>query len=214
MRHAAGEGYRILLVDDHPAIRQGVGLLLAVGKHVIGGAVEDVAEARRCLEQGDIDLALVDLSLGDGSGLDLLAELAARDLPAVVYSMHEVPETIERAFQAGAQGYVTKREAPEVLLEAVATVMAGRRFVSPQAAQILARRTLPPTTEGAGRELSERESQILARLGRGEGSAEIAAALGIGSRTVETYCARIIEKLELSGMKALRKHAIALQRLL
>jgi len=71
---------------------------------------------------------------------------------------------------------------------------------------------LPPTTEGAGRELSERESQILARLGRGEGSAEIAAALGIGSRTVETYCARIIEKLELSGMKALRKHAIALQR--
>jgi DNA-binding NarL/FixJ family response regulator len=130
MRHTAGEGYRILLVDDHPAIRQGVGLLLALGKHVICGAVPDVAEARRGLDQGNVDLVLLDLSLGTGSGLDLLAEVTARGLPAVVYSMHEVPETIERAFQAGAQGYVTKREDPEVLLEAVATVMAGRRFVS------------------------------------------------------------------------------------
>lgn len=212
MRHTAGEGYRILLVDDHPAIRQGVGLLLALGKHVICGAVPDVAEARRGLDQGNVDLVLLDLSLGTGSGLDLLAEVTARGLPAVVYSMHEVPETIERAFQAGAQGYVTKREDPEVLLEAVATVMAGRRFVSLQAVQILARQTLYPADASSGRELSERESQILARMGRGEGSTEIAAALGIGYRTVETYCARIIEKLGFSGMKALRKHAIALQR--
>jgi DNA-binding NarL/FixJ family response regulator len=159
MRHTAGEGYRILLVDDHPAIRQGVGLLLALGKHVICGAVPDVAEARRGLDQGNVDLVLLDLSLGTGSGLDLLAEVTARGLPAVVYSMHEVPETIERAFQAGAQGYVTKREDPEVLLEAVATVMAGRRFVSLQAVQILARQTLYPADASSGRELSERKAR-------------------------------------------------------
>lgn len=212
MPHAEGEGARILLVDDHPAVRQGVTLLLASGKHVVCGEVQDLAEARCCLDDRDIDLVLLDLSLGGGTGLDLLPDLAERGIAALIYSMHEDPETIERAFQAGAQGYVTKREEPEVLLAAVATIMAGQRYMSPQVAQRLARQTLHPAVDGSGKELSERERQILGRMGRGEANAEIAAALAISTRTVETYCARMIEKLGFSGIKALRKHAITLRR--
>ena len=203
---------RVLLVDDHPAVRQGVALLLAAGRHTVCGEANDRQEALARLEAGDVDIVLLDLSLDAASGLDLLPDLEDRDIPALVYSMHEDPETIERAFRLGARGYVTKREDPMILLAAVEDILAGRRHVSPRASRALADKALASGTAADPVLLSDREGQILERMGQGESNAEIAATLAISVRTVETYCARMVEKLGLSGMKALRKHSIAKRR--
>ncbi|GFE59944.1 response regulator transcription factor [Geobacter sp. AOG2] len=208
MADEAKTGARVFLVDDHPAVRQGLALLLAQKDYVVCGEAGDRAGALELLDGSPADLALVDLSLGEESGLDLIGDLHERGIPALIYSMHEDAETIERAFGAGADGYVTKREVSDVLLEAVAGVLAGRRHVSPHAAQSLADRVLATQAGQAEGVLSERERQIMAMTGRGDTSAEIAATLAISARTVETYYSRIMDKLGLDGMKALRRHAI------
>jgi DNA-binding NarL/FixJ family response regulator len=197
---------RVFLVDDHPAVRQGLALLLAQDAHTVCGEAETSAEFLSRIGDAQADIALVDLSLGEESGLDLLEELRRRKIPALIYSMHEDCSTIEKAFAHGADGYVTKREVSSVLFTAISEALSGRRYVSPRAAQSLASRILAP--EDAGEGLSQREEQILDMLGKGETSADIAAALRISVRTVETYYARIIEKTGFSGMKELRKHAI------
>jgi len=199
-------GARIFLVDDHPAVRQGLALLLAQNGHSICGEAENRSELQQRVAACGAQVALLDLSLGEESGLDLLDDLRILNIPAIVYSMHEDRSAIERAFARGAHAYVTKREVSAVLLKAVDEVLSGRRFVCPRAAQSLANRVFQP--EGAGGALSQREDEIMEMLGRGDSSVEIAKALSIGVRTVETYYARIIEKLGLSGMRELRKHAI------
>ncbi len=204
----AGNAKRILLIDDHPAVRQGVKLLLEQEDYLVRGEAGSSAEMLERIVSSQADLALLDISLGEESGLECIAELRRRGIAVLVYSMHEDAATIDKAFAAGANGYVSKREEPEVLLAAVADVLAGNRHISPRSAQSLANRVL--SSPDAEREmlLSEREKQILFRIGQGESNAEIAAALAIGVRTVETYYTRMIDKLGLDGMKALRRYAI------
>jgi two-component system, NarL family, invasion response regulator UvrY len=199
---------RIFLIDDHPAVRQGLKLLLAQEDHVVCGEASSSAETLVRIGSSQADLALLDISLGEESGLECIADLRRRGISVLVYSMHEDAVTIDRAFAAGADGYVSKREQPEVLLAAVADVLAGNRHISPRTAQSLAERAVASPDTAKEVLLSEREKQILYRLGQGESNAEIAAALAIGVRTVETYYARMIDKLGLDGMKALRRYAI------
>ena len=199
---------RVFLADDHPAVRQGLALLFTQAGHTICAEAENRAETLGRLAASQADIAVVDLSLGDESGLDLIADLRARDVPVLTYSMHEDPETIERAFNAGANGYVSKREASEVLLGAIQEVLQGRRYISPRAAQSLANSVLPSQNAPGEIPLSERETQIMGMLGRGDSNAEIASTLTISVRTVESYFARIIEKTGVHGMKELRKYAI------
>jgi DNA-binding NarL/FixJ family response regulator len=199
---------RIFLIDDHPAVRQGLKLLLSQESHIVCGEAGSRVETFDRIGQSGADMALLDLSLGEESGLDLIAGLRALGITVLVYSMHEDAGTIEKAFSAGANGYVTKREMSDILLAAIGDLRAGGRHVSPRAAQSLADRVLSPTKTDGTTALSEREQQVLAMLGRGESSADIAVAFAISVRTVETYYARIIDKLNLDGMKELRRHAI------
>jgi len=210
MPQKSPQGARVFLVDDHPAMRAGLALLLTQLGYVICGEAENRAQVRQGLAQAQARIALVDLSLGEESGLHVLADLHAAQIPAIVYSMYEDCATITRAFASGATGYVTKREVADVLLTAIGAVLAGQRYISPRAAQSLADRALTPG-QTARIALTEREEQIMAGLGRAETSAEIAKNLGISVHTVQTYYARIIEKLGLDGMKALRKLAIQSQ---
>jgi DNA-binding NarL/FixJ family response regulator len=207
-----GRARRIFLIDDHPAVREGLKLLLAQEDHVVCGEAAGSVEILERIGPSRAELVLLDISLGEEDGLECIAELRKRGVVVLVYSMHEDAGTINKAFAAGAAGYVSKREQPETLLAAVSDVLKGDRHISPRTAQSLANRALSSPPE-AGREalLSEREKQILHRLGRGESNAEIAAAMAIGVRTVETYYARIIEKLGLDGMKALRRYALRKQ---
>lgn len=202
------EAPRILLVDDHPAVRQGLALVLSRHDFLVVGEAERRPDTLELVSSQRPDLVVVDLSLKNESGLDLLCDLREMEVPALVYSMHEEPQHIKRAFASGAQGYVTKCEVSQVLIQAVREVLAGNRYVSPQAAQSLAGSMLSDPAPDAGKTLSPREETIFGLVGRGEDAARIAAALNVSIRTVESYCNRIIVKLELTGMKELRRLAI------
>jgi DNA-binding NarL/FixJ family response regulator len=199
---------RVLLVDDHPAVREGLTLLLAPDGIEVVAEASAPAEALARVKERRPDLAIVDLSLDTQDGAALIADLRARDVPALAYSMHRDPRHVEGAFAAGALGYVTKSELHDVLVEAVRQVAAGRQFVSPVAAEALARRASESHAERGISGLSQQERQVYQLLGNGEGTYEIAAALKISTRTVESYYARIIVKLGLNGMYELRHHAI------
>lgn len=125
---------RILLVDDHPAVRHGLALVLA--EEGAGDCREAAGreEALEAIGREPPDVALVDLSLDSGDALALIAELCARDIPVLVCSMHEAPGYVRRALAAGARGYITKREAPRELARAVRDVLEGWMLISPRAA--------------------------------------------------------------------------------
>jgi len=199
------------MIDDHPAVRQGLKLLLEQDGCIVCGEASSSAETLEQIDAAHADLALLDISLGEENGLECIAQLRQLGIAVLVYSMHEDAETIDKAFAVGADGYVSKREPPEALVAGVFDVLAGNRHISPRPAQNLAKRAVSSPEADRETLLSDRERQILFRLGRGESNAEIAAALAIGVRTVETYCTRMIEKLGLEGMKTLRRYAIRKQ---
>ncbi len=208
MKERAGKEARIFLIDDHPAVRQGLKLLLSLQSHIVCGEAGSMGETFDRIRSSAADVALLDLSLGEESGLDLIRGLRELGISVLVYSMYEDADTIEKAFAAGANGYVSKREVADRLLGAISDLLAGCRHVSPRAAQSLANRALSSPDENRESLLSERERQILSKLGQGESNTDIAAAFAISIRTVETYFARIIDKLNLDGMRELRRYAI------
>lgn len=178
---------------------------------IICGEAGSISETREKIGFSAANIALLDLSLGDGDGIDLIAKLRERAIAVLVYSMHEDAGTIEKAFAAGANAYVSKRDAATVLHAAISEVMAGGRYVSPRVAQSLASKAISSPESNAESPLTERELQILNLLGRGESNVDIASALFISVRTVETHYARMIAKLSLDGMKELRRYAIKKQ---
>jgi DNA-binding NarL/FixJ family response regulator len=198
----------VLLVDDHPAVRQGLALLLAREDIEVCAQAEDCAQARLSAEDSTAHVALVDLSLGPESGLDLIADLEARGIAVLVYSMHEDGETVRQALAAGARGYVTKREMHRVLTEAIREVAAGREYLGPRAAASLAGQLARAGRRAALREPSEREREVYRLLGEGATTSEIATAMNVSIRTIESYCARLMDKLGVNGMKPLRRGAI------
>jgi len=201
-------GARVFLADDHPAVREGLTLRLLQERFVVCGEAGSRAELLANIDVSAADIALVDLTLCEESGLDLIPDLRARKIPVLVYSMHEDAETVRRAFLRGAASYVTKRETSAVLVDAVRRTLAGERYVSPRIAAALEAAREQDQAAARTASLSERERQTLDLLGKGEANADIAAALGVSGRTVESYCARILIKLNLDGMKSLRKYAI------
>jgi two-component system, NarL family, invasion response regulator UvrY len=199
---------RVLLVDDHPAVRQGLALLLAPEGIEACAEAGGRAAALAHLQKRRPDLAIVDLSLDGEDGLALIADLRQRAVPVLVYSMHNDARHVGSAIAAGALGYVTKRELHDVLVQAIREVAGGRGFVSPAAATALAESVTE--SSGAGVEkLSPHERHVYELLGRGADTFDIAASLGITNHTVESYYSRILIKLDRNGMHELRRHAIA-----
>jgi DNA-binding NarL/FixJ family response regulator len=133
---------RIFLIDSHPSVRKGLRLLLAQASHTVCGEAGCGRETVQRIGPSGADLAILELSLGEGSGLDLIPGMRLEGIRVLVYSFHEDAETIEKAFAAGAGGYVSKREADEALIYALTDLEAGRRHISPRAALRLAGRVL------------------------------------------------------------------------
>ncbi len=208
-RGVATAAVRVLLVDGHPAVRQGLALLLSPEGIEVCAEAANRREAITAVDARRPDLAIVDLSLDGEDGAALVADLKARDVPALVYSMHKDARHVEGAYSAGALGYVTKREPPGVLVLGIREVAAGRRFVSPVAGVALAERVQQASVEDAVARLSRQEREVYRLIGQGEGTYEIAASLKISTHTVEAYYTRILGKLDLNGMYELRHHAIA-----
>jgi DNA-binding NarL/FixJ family response regulator len=202
-------GLKIFLVDDHPAVRRGLSLVLKETRHHVCGEAGDSVTALRMIKDENPDVMIVDLSLHDESGMDLLRELQSGEMRTIVYSMHEDAGVIRRAFDLGACAYVTKRDNVSALLTAVEEAAIGEQYVSPIAAQILSKDVISGKRSSRVDLLSAREKEIMHLVGRGAANEEIAAELGLTVRTIESYFARIIEKLGFEGMKALRRHAIS-----
>jgi len=194
----------ILLVDDHPVVRQGIARVLAEAipdlriSEAVGGE-----EALSHLRSAACHLILLDLTLRGDSGLTLLRKLR-REFPAIpvlIVSMHSVDQFAARALQAGAAGYVTKDSDPEELVRAVRAALGGGRYV-PSSLE-------PPAGDGPAHEaLSDREYQVLRMIGAGRTVSEIGTELGLSVKTVSTYRARILEKLQLRTSAELIHYAI------
>jgi DNA-binding NarL/FixJ family response regulator len=189
---------RVFIVDDHPLVREWLSNLLRQSENVyVSGFAETVRDGLSAMLADPPDVAIVDLALQNSSGLDLIKDLADR-LPAVrvvVLSMHEEIFYVERAFRAGARGYVTKRESTEQIVEAVREVAAGSIYASRPILARLAERMVGSTFTGSVESLSDRELEVFGRLGSGHSTRRIAEELNVSIKTVQAYCARIKEKL-------------------
>ncbi|WP_137921110.1 response regulator transcription factor [Hydrogenophaga sp. 2FB] len=196
---------RIFLVDDHPMVREGLRARLSSVAHLqVVGEAGDAAEAMRLLDENAPDVVLQDVGLKEGNGIDLVQAMLARwpALCILMFSMYDNPEYVQRALQAGARGYVLKDAPASEIVAAIEAVVAGGAFLSPGVSRRLFRQQPPRPL------LSPRESQILSALGRGESSKQIAKALALSVRTVETHRQSIKRKLGLEGQAELIKYAV------
>jgi DNA-binding NarL/FixJ family response regulator len=188
----------VLIVDDHPLVREALAELLDREPDLVSCArAGHSAEALAALERASPDVAVIDLSLAGGSGLDLIREIQRRrpGLPVVVVSMLDERVYGPRALRAGANGYVMKLAEPEAVISAIRTVASGDRWISAELAEQL---ELEHTDERAGLDaLTEREFQVFELVGRGLTTRAISVALGVSVKTIETHRQRIKEKLAL-----------------
>jgi DNA-binding NarL/FixJ family response regulator len=205
---------KVLVIDDHPIVREGIAQLLAqqIDLSCCGAAV-DAASARAVVAERAPDVAVLDLSLGRDSGLDLIPILAeeAPGLAVLVLSMHDEALYAKRALQAGARGYIMKHEGTDLLLQAIRTVVAGQIYVSPRVnatlLRALAGARVPAPDHGPLAELSNRELEVYRLVGQGLSTKEIATQLFLSAKTVESHRTRIRQKLGLDSTAALIAHA-------
>ncbi len=207
-----GRTASILLVDDHPLMRAGLAARLAAEADlkVIGEAASE-AEALELLRQGLPDLAIIDISLRDSSGLDLVRQIRARSAACKVLVISGFRESIygERALRAGALGYLNKQETDDRLLEAVRSVLKGKRFCSPMLTQRLMTQALNGDQNLLGVErLTDRELDVYRMIAEGFSSGVIAAKLFISTHTVDTHRENIKRKLGLRSAGELTRSAV------
>lgn len=197
-----GSRLKVLLVEDHPMFREHLAQLIDrdLGLTVCGEA-DNIGDALQLIQERNPDIAIVDITLKGSSGLELIKNIKSQgiELNVLVLSMHDEDLYAERALRAGAKGYITKNEASTEVIKAIRSVMNGEIYASRHmTARLLERMTQKKNTELAGIEtLADRELEVFQMLGRGKSTRETAQALSLGESTVETYRARIKEKLHL-----------------
>jgi DNA-binding NarL/FixJ family response regulator len=205
---------RVLIVDDHPLMRQGLTQLINQQPDlVVCGEAEDVPEALRQTSELKPDVVIVDLSLRGSDGIQLIRSLHLQysQLPVLVLSMHDEAIHAERALKAGAWGYVMKQEATNQVLSAVRSVLAGDIHVSQQVSSKIMQGIVGGSRSSQRSPIdrfSDRELEVFRKIGRGAATKEIAAELNLSVKTIETYCAHIKEKLRLRSQRQLVQHAI------
>ena len=205
---------RILIVDDHPLFRAGLKQLVdCTNELAVCGETGDAKEALKAIPELKPDLVTADISLGVGSGMDLLKSIKSKydDLPVLVISMHDESLYAERVLRAGAMGYVMKNERGKRVLTAITHVLAGDIYVSEKmATAMLARFTWGKNGESVspvGR-LSDRELEVFRMLGQAKGTRQIAGELNLNIATINTFRARIKQKLHLKSATELAVSAI------
>jgi DNA-binding NarL/FixJ family response regulator len=205
---------RILLVDDHPVVRDG--LAEAINNEpdlIVCATAEERQDALLAIERTKPNLAVIDLMLKSSSGLELIKDVHARwpELLILVVSMHDETLYAERVLRAGARGYITKQQATRDILQAIRKVLGGGIYLSEKtASNVLSRLTARPQAVSDSIEhlLADRELQVFEMTGRGLSTREIAEHLRIDMKTVDTYRTRIKEKLKLESSSELLQLAI------
>jgi DNA-binding NarL/FixJ family response regulator len=205
---------RILIVDDHPLLRQGITQLINEEKdmHVCGEA-DDPHKAMDAIETMDPDVVILDISLKGASGIELLKNLKARfpRLLVLILSMHDESVYAQRALRAGAAGYIMKQEATDKVLTALRRVLNGEVYLSDDLGSRMLNRLVGGRSNMSAspiEELSDRELEVFGLIGQGHGTRPIAEKLHLSVKTVESHRAHIKEKLNLKNATELVHHAI------
>jgi DNA-binding NarL/FixJ family response regulator len=200
--------HRILTIDDHEVVREGVkGLFPPDVAHF--GEARSGPEAISQIREGEWDLAILDISLDGRSGLDVLKEIKALrpKLPVLMLSMHAEDQYAMRAFKAGASGYISKASSRDELREAVLKVIKGGRYVSPSMAERMVF-DLHSSEKPLHETLSDRELEVLCLIASGKTVGEIAESLSLSDKTISTYRRRILDKMQLNTNAELTHYAI------
>jgi len=202
---------RILIVDDHPIVRQGLKQTLAEAAE-IGEIVEAATpqEALDLVRQREWDAVILDIGLPGRGGLEVLKDIKRERprLPVLILSMHSEDQYAVRAVRAGAAGYLTKEAATENLITAVRKVVAGGRYVSPELAERLATELTVDADRPLHASLSDREFDVLRSIASGQTVGAIADRLSLSVKTVSTYRARILEKMHLKNNAELMRYVV------
>jgi DNA-binding NarL/FixJ family response regulator len=208
----------VFVVDDHPIVRQGLAQLInQEADLMVCGEAEDARSTLDCLSLTRPDILIVDVSLEGPDGIDLLKEIRARDsrLPVLILSMHDESLYAERALRAGANGYIMKQEATELVLTAIRRILSGEIYVSER----MARKMLQQFVSGGGPvrhssidDLTDRELEVFRLVGQGLSTRQIAEKLHLSVKTVETYYAHIKDKLSLKTARELVQYAVEWSR--
>jgi DNA-binding NarL/FixJ family response regulator len=213
-KSGSGQGHRIMLVDDHPVMREGLAQLINHEPDLtICGQYEDTARAFAAMETAQPDLAIVDLTLKGSSGLELVKSTRA-SYPKVlilVLSMHDESLYAERVLRAGAAGYIMKQEASEKILGAIRQVLHGGIYLSDKMGSKLMHQLIGGKVREAGsslERLSDRELEVFGLIGQGKGTRQIAEQLHLSVKTIESHRAHIKEKLNLKDANELVHTAI------
>ncbi len=205
---------RILIVDDHPIFRMGMKELINQEEDFTVCAVaKDIFEARKALGADAPDMAIIDISLAEDNGLELVKEISSsqKNIPLLVLSMHDESVWAERAIRAGARGYVMKKEASESVISALRTIREGRIHTSKNMVALLLDKLLVnPNCQGASTMdiLTDRELEVFRLIGTGRSTREIAEQMTLAIKTIGTYRDRIKQKLGLKNGAELTKRAV------
>jgi DNA-binding NarL/FixJ family response regulator len=209
-----GRKKTVFLVDDHPIVRQGLTLLINQEADLaVCGAAEEMQSALAAIHAVRPDILIVDISLNGPDGLELLktVRITSPRLPVLILSMHDESIYAERALRAGASGYIMKQEATEKVLVALRRILSGEIYVSERIANSMLQhyvRGANPARHSSISELTDRELEVFRLIGEGHGTRQIAAALHLSVKTVESYQAHIKEKLSLRSARELVQHAV------
>jgi DNA-binding NarL/FixJ family response regulator len=209
-----GAKTKVYLVDDHPLVREWLTQLIQRENDMeVCGEAEDAPEAVTGIEQTRPHIVIADISLKKTHGLELVKDLQSRlpSLPVLILSMHDESLYAERVLRAGAKGYITKQEATKKILFAIRQVLAGQIYVSDaMATRMLHKLVLgrPQEQSSPIERLTDRELEVFQLIGQGQGTRRIAEELHLGIKTVESYRARIKDKLKLTDGTQLLQQAI------
>ena len=206
--------YQIYVVEDHPVVRRGLASLIGPEEDLtIVGETGSALQARRDLSERDIDLVILDLSLEEGSGLSLIEDLHATQpgLPVLVVSMHDETLYARRALEAGARGYLMKDRADSKVVEAIRTVLDGSVYISSEVTSAIVSGqvggTEPSSDDSVLGVLSDRELEVFTLMGEGKKRREIAEALALSPKTVDSHRTSLKDKLSFDTNASLRQYA-------
>jgi len=202
---------KVVVVDDHAVVREGLKRIVSEsGGMIVSGEAADGQEAMRIIKSEPCDVVLLDITMPNKSGLDVLKELHAESprLPVLVLSMHPEDQYAVRVLRAGAAGYVTKESAPAKLVQAIRKVVRGGKYVSPSLAERLVFDLGTDTDKAPHELLSDREYQVLCMIASGKTVTQIADVLTLSVKTISTYRVRILEKLRMKNNAEITRYAI------
>lgn len=214
-RNETAKPARVLIVDDHPAVREA--LALRISRHadlLVCGEASELAEALQLISETKPDVAVIDIGLKTGNGLDLIKRIKARGetVRMLVWSMYQESLYAERVLQAGALGYITKDQATEKIVDAIRRVLEGKIYLSEAMTEKLLIRIHAGSTLGQGNRpeecLSDRELEVFQLIGNGLDTHAIATRLNVSPKTIETYRFRMKEKLNITDSKELFRRAL------